>query len=574
MSGDRAAALAAARRHVQETAPALLSWSRKRWAAWIDRQRDTGIARSATRIFVMASITCLEDLWLQFGLMQGLALPGVNCTVLLGLPTDDAVRLVRSQARRQAWDGFVRILRDEQLESLLNDLPDTAVVAVFSGPSILPADVITLVADTLAQGEPTALRNAATIHENAFVGSAGRYRSLSTQVLTTSARPAAQALCQLIDGGKFEHLGEATKLPELLRQKDADRVSMLGTIDGTGGWINLPSLAADGECCVSTIDAAGTESTFLRLTGEVDSEFPVRVRVSSELLTVEPRSIRVRCTADKASASEDFLLHVPPSNLRPWMLAAFLNRGGGGNPVIRAFVEGVGCRIGYAEDEPDELREIPVVWGVLRDSDRILAQACAQAMYFFYIDHAYFDRGHGKSYRITRNAYECGAIRRCPDDRANALGVTLEPWRKSGREVIVCPPTEYFMKAHGCPDWLESTLAELAKVTDRRIVIREKPKPGETAVALLDALKTAHALVTHSSNIAIEAACLGTPVFVAPTSAAAPVGRTELSALEAPDYPDREPWLAHLAYNQFSIDEIRDGRAWRLLLELEGRELV
>jgi hypothetical protein len=256
------------------------------------------------------------------------------------------------------------------------------------------------------------------------------------------------------------------------------------------------------------------------------------------------------------------------------MISAFLNRGGGGNPVIRAFAEGVACRLAYAEDEPEILRDIPVVWGVLRESDRVLAQAKAQSLYFFYVDHAYFNRGHRRTYRITRNGYEAGPIRNCPRDRVEELEVEIAPWRKSGRNIIVCPPTDYFMHAHGCLDWLETTMAALQSVTDRPITIRQKPRPGEEMVPLPQALETAHALVTHSSNVAIEAACLGTPVFVAPASAAAPIGRTDLSAIETPVYPDRDQWLAHLAYNQFSFDEIREGRAWRMLLELEERELV
>jgi hypothetical protein len=101
-----------------------------------------------------------------------------------------------------------------------------------------------------------------------------------------------------------------------------------------------------------------------------------------------------------------------------------------------------------------------------------------------------------------------------------------------------------------------------------------KPQPGETALPLEEALQGAHALVTHSSNVAIEAACLGTPVFVDPASAAAPVGLTDLGQIESPVYPDREPWLSHLAYNQFTFEEIGDGRAWRMLMELEERDLV
>jgi len=307
--------------------------------------------------------------------------------------------------------------------------------------------------------------------------------------------------------------------------------------------------------------------------GAPDRRF--HVRVPANCLKTEPQPVQIETRGDdNAISRREFTFHVPPSGLKPWMLSAFLNRGGAGNPMIRAFARGVGCRIAFAEDEPDELRDIPVVWGVLRGSDRILARAKAEGLYFFYIDHAYFNRGHGKTYRITRNGYEAGAVRNCPDDRVAALGADVQPWRMRGREIIVCPPTDFFMQAHGCPRWVDDTLDTLRHVTDRPIIVRSKPQPGEQAVPLAQALETAHALVTHSSNVAIEAACLGTPVFVAPASAAAPVGLTDLSLVESPVYPDRDQWLAHLSYSQFSFDEIRDGSAWRMLLEAEERELV
>jgi hypothetical protein len=63
-------------------------------------------------------------------------------------------------------------------------------------------------------------------------------------------------------------------------------------------------------------------------------------------------------------------------------------------------------------------------------------------------------------------------------------------------------------------------------------------------------------------------------VFVAPSSAAAPIGRTDLAEIEQPIYPDRAPWLAHLAYNQFSLEEMESGAAWRMLRELEERPEV
>lgn len=256
------------------------------------------------------------------------------------------------------------------------------------------------------------------------------------------------------------------------------------------------------------------------------------------------------------------------------MVTCYLNRGGAGNPMVRAFAEGIGCALRYAEDETGPRPGVPIVWGVLRNSDRVVAYARQLEQYFFYIDHAYFSRGHGSNYRITRNRYEAGRVRKCPPDRLAAHEIAPKPWRKGGSNILVCPPTDYFMAAHNCRDWLEKTMETLRLHTDRPIVVRLKPKPGETVEPLDQAFRRAHALVTHSSNVAIEAAIAGTPIFVSPSSAAAPIGLTDLTKIEQPVYPDREAWLAHLAYSQFSFEEIRSGTAWRMLLEWEEREFV
>jgi hypothetical protein len=341
-----------------------------------------------------------------------------------------------------------------------------------------------------------------------------------------------------------------------------------------GGALQIPLFGPSDELVISVLSENGPAAKIVHRNGHFcDGE--LKVRAPAAMLTTTAQRIRIEVpAANNQGLVGEFSFRVPPHDLKPWMMSAFLNRGGAGNPVIRAFAEAIGCRIAYAEDEPETLSDIPVVWGVLRGSDRILRAAEAQQLYFFYIDHAYFNRGHGERYRITRNGYEAGAVRSCPADRWEASRIPVKPWRKSGREIIVCPPTEYFMKAHDCSDWLPTTLSTLESLTDRPIIVRQKPKPGDEAVPLETALETAHALVAHSSNVAIEAACLGTPVFVAPTSAAAPVGRIDLADIEMPIYPDREPWLAHLAYNQFSFEEIRSGEAWRMLLELEERDFV
>jgi hypothetical protein len=104
-------------------------------------------------------------------------------------------------------------------------------------------------------------------------------------------------------------------------------------------------------------------------------------------------------------------------------------------------------------------------------------------------------------------------------------------------------------------------VAELGKYTKRRCVLRDK----ESKVPIEEELANAHALVTHGSIAAIEAVVLGCPVFVDKESAAAMVGLTDLSQIEAPVYPERQAWLHSLAYHQFNETELVDGTLWRLL---------
>ena len=81
-------------------------------------------------------------------------------------------------------------------------------------------------------------------------------------------------------------------------------------------------------------------------------------------------------------------------------------------------------------------------------------------------------------------------------------------------------------------------------------------------------------MVTHSSNIAVEAAISGIPVFVSSTSACEPIGLTDFSKIESPIYPDREAWLAHLSYSQFYFEEFEDGSFFEIMRKFEDFEFI
>lgn len=168
---------------------------------------------------------------------------------------------------------------------------------------------------------------------------------------------------------------------------------------------------------------------------------------------------------------------------------------------------------------------------------------------------------NGGYYRWQINCFQSQKIRDVPDDRWRALNVDVQPWKRGGRHIVIAAPTKTYAKFHGCENWIADTIDALARATDRQLVIRDK----ESKRSLQSDLDGAHCLVSHGSIAAVESVILGCPVVVHPSSAAALVGLIDVSKIEAPSYPDRQPWLNSLAYNQFNEQELVDGTLWRFL---------
>lgn len=189
----------------------------------------------------------------------------------------------------------------------------------------------------------------------------------------------------------------------------------------------------------------------------------------------------------------------------------------------------------------------------------------------------YWDRGYarrvfatclptgdkGGYYRWHVGSYQLRMVRDLPDDRWKALKTEVKPWRKDGRHIVIAAPTQTYCRFHRCENWISETIDTLARVTDRQLVIRDKEQYKRRPIQM--DIEGAHALVTHGSNAAVESVILGCPVFVHSDSAAALVGKTKLKEIESPVYPDRDPWLHALAYNQFNERELIDGTLWRLI---------
>lgn len=193
----------------------------------------------------------------------------------------------------------------------------------------------------------------------------------------------------------------------------------------------------------------------------------------------------------------------------------------------------------------------------------LLQEAIGKGREWFYGDHAYM--GRGKFYRITRNAYQHDGRGDATPERFVALGRSVRPWRTSGQHILLCPnsPTYFSLFGLSVHAWVRDVTAQLHAQTDRPVRVRWKGQ--ETPIQ--DDLVNCWAVVVFSSASAIDGLIAGVPVFtLADFAATTRMGSTDLAQIEFPTLPDdREPFLWNLASQQWTLDEIRAGMAWRAL---------
>lgn len=219
---------------------------------------------------------------------------------------------------------------------------------------------------------------------------------------------------------------------------------------------------------------------------------------------------------------------------------------------------------------PDDI--VPIV-GCTAELRPLIDQWQASGRKWIYWDRGYMRRvfatdlpvgTNGGYYRWHVGTFQMQNISKVSADRWKQAKTDLWPWQRGGKHVVVAEPSPYYAKFHKIEDWTEKTVARLRELTDRPLVLRTK-EMQRFSRKLHEDLKNAHALVTHGSIAGVEAVIMGCPVFVDSSSAAALVGKTDLEEIEEPAYPDREPWVRSLCYNQFNEAELVDGTLWRLI---------
>lgn len=239
--------------------------------------------------------------------------------------------------------------------------------------------------------------------------------------------------------------------------------------------------------------------------------------------------------------------------------------------IVQAFVQGTAGQMSpwsLAQHTPGPIALRSIA------KRKIMKQCLEAGRDFYYIDTGYFGNDKRKEYhRITKNAMQwLGDIEDRPADRFERTGVQIKDMTP-GSKILICPPSAKALAYWDLEEatWLQETIAEIKKHTDREIVVRLK-QPRQVR-ATTDTMEHAlsqdiHCLVTFNSIAAIEALYLGKPVFTLGPNAAHHLSNTDLADIDSPRVPtmDEVRALMHcLAYHQFTVKEMMNGYAWEVL---------
>lgn len=214
-------------------------------------------------------------------------------------------------------------------------------------------------------------------------------------------------------------------------------------------------------------------------------------------------------------------------------------------------------------------KHVAVGYGILRGTATVFNHNKDCGVDFWEVDRGYINPRHYDGYyRISKNGLQAVYTDiDLPDDRLNKLNFTRAEWYNPKGHVLVCPPSDYIEYYYNLPlgGWLKAILPFLQDV-NHRVIVRSK---SDTA-PLNDHLKDAYCVITFNSNVAVDAAIKGIPVVTGEYSVVGNWCGNKLHDVVTNNINVSDPGrvdklLRFLSYNQFTLDEISKGIAWRIL---------
>ena len=233
---------------------------------------------------------------------------------------------------------------------------------------------------------------------------------------------------------------------------------------------------------------------------------------------------------------------------------------------------GIGLkRIGFElaevpKEKPNE-DDVLVIWNRLATTDPHAKRYEAVGARVIVVEHGWIGK---HTYAVCLGQHNgagwwpVGNVSRWP-----IFGIEEKPYRTKGEHILVVPQRGMGIPPVGMPrDWLEKTLPQLEKATNRPIMVKH---PASREEAVEPYFKDCHATLIWASGAGIKSIVAGCPVFY---GMEAWIGRMAASPLELADleYPNTDPWQRHymlhrLSWAMWLPHEIESGEPFERLLD-------
>jgi hypothetical protein len=204
---------------------------------------------------------------------------------------------------------------------------------------------------------------------------------------------------------------------------------------------------------------------------------------------------------------------------------------------------------------------------------------------FYYIDTGYLGNfpspgnpgGKKLWHRVVKNENQHSSIRNVPSDRWENL-IKQDPklewkgWKNYDKKILLVMPNPKACKYYGVnyDTWVEQTNKTIKEVTNLPVEVRIKESRSNrnNGYTIYDALDSGTQItVAFNSIAALESIAYGVPAIVSVPCCATPLASNDLKSILNPVKPDGDTikkQCMNLAYGQFTMEEILNGKAYEL----------
>ena len=240
--------------------------------------------------------------------------------------------------------------------------------------------------------------------------------------------------------------------------------------------------------------------------------------------------------------------------------------------------------------QDSQMRPIHFFWGLAGKNIPHIKGCIERNEEWWYVDNGYLTQqitrypepkihDYDKTYfRIVKGGLhtlqgKSGSVDRLRVLENQGIDVQFKGWTTNTEHILLCPssPTvTFFINDMSQEEWEENVRSELRQHTDRPIKFRNKPRPGNQwwNTDIKEDLKGCHCLITNMSLAAVDAVINQVPVLTHRNNVAFKVSIDNIHNInKTPKHPREvvEPWLNMLSHNQFTIPEIEEGVAYKIL---------